>query len=145
MTCSSPISLTLSASTWRSILRREGQALEILRRALNMERNLILADIKARKCRPLGELWSEPGVVVRALNELNCQPEVRGRIITLRCPGCGHRRAYLYRDMLAPRIACNRRNSCPVGRSGPVLLFRLLEDKAGSRRRAFELIRSWAK
>ena len=75
MTCSSPISLTLSASTWRSILRREGQALEILRRALNMERNLILADIKARKCRPLGELWSEPGVVVRALNELKCQPE----------------------------------------------------------------------
>ncbi len=42
------------------------------------------------------------------LAELN--PQGRGNVLTLTCPSCGQREAYLYRD--GTRILCNRRNKC---------------------------------
>ena len=138
--------IPLSTTLLRRLLAGDVAARQVVEGILDLEaRERREAAGRLRRA-SLGELWTaHNGVVIDALNHLGLEPRTGGKVIRVRCPRCGEREAFLYPDMVAPGVSCNRRNKCPLGRSQrPVMLFALLVEREGSRRAAMDLIRRWA-
>jgi hypothetical protein len=137
--------VSLHPETARRLLAGDPRARRVL------EGQLALAEAEARRQawererRGLDELWQVPGVLSAALDRLELEARTAGRVIKLKCPACGERRAFLYRDAVAPGVSCNRRNTCPLGQSQrPVPVFALLARELGGKREAMEALRRWA-
>lgn len=137
--------VSLPPETARRVLSGDPQARRVLEGQLALAESEARFRARERARRSLAELWSEPGVLSAALDRLGLEATTAGKFIRLRCPACGERRAFLYREAVAPGVSCNRRNACPLGRSQqPVLLFALLARELGGKREAMDWLRARA-
>lgn len=105
---------------------------------IRQTRDIEQLEARDRSRRGLDELW--PAALPAALDFLGLEAKTAGRVIRVRCPRCGQRRGYLYRDMAAPRVVCNRRNACRLD----ARVFDLLEERIGSKADVLAQLREWA-